>query len=240
MNGCVVAVEFHGCRSSIAMLQSLQLLEQAATEQLTARRRAEHALVDAHSRIEQLDQALQQGARSTASVDQVLDTRVLGRPDKWDGSEKAWPNWRFVMKAHAGAIDQHLSTGMTSAEISTDALSNESMTPRKQSRSVQLYLVLIMLCTGQSLEPHRQCSAWLGHGGVADALSGAFSQAQCKVGCDDARGVGASVRHERCGEQSGDDGTEDQGFVRYANIENPEILMNSYRLITLQAIRRTR
>ena len=35
------------------------------------------------------------------------------------------------MKAYAGAIDQQLSTDMTSAEISTDVTSNESMTCRK-------------------------------------------------------------------------------------------------------------
>ena len=90
------------------------------------------------------------------------------RPDKWDGSEKAWPTWSFVMKACAGAIDQELSADMAGAEISTDAVSNESMTPRK-SRSVQLYLVLIMLYSGKE---------------------------QCKVGCDDAGGVGFSVSHK--------------------------------------------
>ena len=49
-----------------------------------------------------------------------MDTRVLGRADKWDGSEKAWANWSFVMKAYAGAIDQSLSADMTTAECSTD------------------------------------------------------------------------------------------------------------------------
>ena len=94
---------------------------------------------------------LQQGARLTGSVGQVVDTRVLARPDKLDGSEKAWPNWSFV-KARVGGIYQQLPEDMTSAEISTDVLSNESMTPRKQSRGVQLYVVLIMLCTGRALD----------------------------------------------------------------------------------------
>ena len=67
--------------------QVLQLLEQAATEQLNARRGAEHVLVEAQNRIAQLDQALQHGGRLGATTGQVVDTRVLGRPDKWDGSE---------------------------------------------------------------------------------------------------------------------------------------------------------
>ena len=122
-----------------------------ATE-LIARRGAERALVEAQTRITQLDQALQQGGRHGTAAGQVLDTRVLGRPDKWDGSEKAWPNWSFVMKAYAGAIDQDLSADMTTAECSTDAMSNDAMTGERKARSVQLYFVLIMLCTGRALD----------------------------------------------------------------------------------------
>ena len=62
-------------------LQPLQLSEQPAAEQLTARRGAEHALVEAQNRIAQLDHALQQGGRPTTSAGHVVDTRVLGRPD---------------------------------------------------------------------------------------------------------------------------------------------------------------
>ena len=84
------------------VLQRLQLLEQAATEQLIARRNAEHSLVEAQTSV--------------------------------------------------GAIDQELTTDMTNPESSTDALSNEAMTCQKKARSVQLYLVLIMSCTGRSLD----------------------------------------------------------------------------------------
>ena len=73
------AGEIHGCGSSSAGTPKLATLEQAATEQLNARRGAEHALVEAQSRIAQLDQALQQGARPSTAVGQVLGTRVLGR-----------------------------------------------------------------------------------------------------------------------------------------------------------------
>ena len=102
------------------VLQRLEVLEQAATEQLNACRGAERALVEAQTRITQLDQALQQGGRLGTAAGQVVDTGVLGRPDKLDGSEKAWPNWSFVMKALAGAIDQALSADMTTAKCSMD------------------------------------------------------------------------------------------------------------------------
>ena len=41
---------------------------------------------------------------------------------------------------------------MTTAECSTDAMSNDSMTGEKKARSVQLYFVLILLCTGRALD----------------------------------------------------------------------------------------
>ena len=56
------------------------------------------------------------------------------------------------MKAYTGAIDQELPTDMTGTEISSDALSNESMTFRKKSRSVQLCFVFI----GVSVR-HKRC-----------------------------------------------------------------------------------
>ena len=202
-------VILHAERAS-QVFQRLQLLEQAATEQLNARRNAEHALVEAQTRITQLDQALQQGGRPAAAAGQVVDTRVLGMPDKWDGGKKSWRNWSFVMKAYAGAISQELSTDMTNAESSTDVLSKETMAGQRMARSVQLYFVPDHGMHGKSFGSHRKSTVRLGHGGVTTSLSGVFSEEQCKTCCDDARILGVSDRHERCGEQSGDGGTEDQ------------------------------
>ena len=106
------------------------------------------------------------------SYNRRIDTGVLGRPDKWDSSEQAWPTWTFVMKAYAGGIDEELSTDRTGAEISTDALSNEK---HDASQEVQERTVVFRpdhAVHWQSLEPHRHCSTWPGHGSVADALQG--------------------------------------------------------------------
>ena len=71
------------------VLQGPQQLEQAVTEQVVARRRAEQTLADAQGRITQLSQTLQQGTKVSG---QVIDTRVLWKWDTWDCSDKAWPN----------------------------------------------------------------------------------------------------------------------------------------------------
>ena len=106
------------------------------------------------------------------------------------------------MKAYAGAIDQDLSADMTTAEYSTDATRNDGR--ERKVRSVQLCFVLIMLCTGGALDrianaPH--CwgmEAWR-------MLFQAKNTARLFVMMLEVLAV-----LKRCGEQSGDDGTEDQ------------------------------
>ena len=62
-------------------------------------------------------------------------------------AKKARPNW-----ALAGAIYQQLSDDTTKAEISTTVRTTTSMSQEAQARSVQLYFILIMLCTGRALD----------------------------------------------------------------------------------------
>ena len=49
----------------------------------------------------------------TTTIGQVVDTRVLGKVDKWNSSGKAWSKC-FVMKANDVVIGQQLSSTETS------------------------------------------------------------------------------------------------------------------------------
>ena len=120
------------------VLQRLQQLEQAVTEQVVARRQAEQALAEAQGRITQLSQTAQQGTRATG---QVIDTRVLGSRS-------------FVAKAYAGAVGQQLSDDMTKAEISTTVLNIGSISQEAQARSVHVHWT--------SIGSHRRCATRLG------------------------------------------------------------------------------
>ena len=99
--------------------------------------------------VKQLDRALSKVQNGislcwttvTTTNDQVVDTRVLGKVDKWNSSGKAWAKWGLV-NAYDVAVDQQLS----GAEIRTDVVSNV------QLGGVQLYVVMIMLCTGRALD----------------------------------------------------------------------------------------
>ena len=76
----------------------------------------------------------------------------------------------------------------------------------------------------QSSGQHLECSSRLAHGGMADALSSVCSEDQCKVGCDDARGVGFSVKTNDGVNSLETIEREIKEFERYANIEIPEFL----------------
>ena len=133
------------------VLQRLQILEQAATEQWNARRNAEHALVEAQTKIAQVDQALQHGRTWHSNYTWWILVFSGGQTNGTEERE-TWTKWSFVMGVYARAIDQELSTDMTNVEVSTDVLSNEAMTGQSKAKSVQVYFVLIMLCTRRLLD----------------------------------------------------------------------------------------
>ena len=118
------------------------------------------------TRITQLSQTAQQGTRATG---QVKDTRVIGKPDKCDGSEKAWPNLSSVAKAYAGAIDQQLSDDMTKAEISTTVLNNDSISQEAQAPECAAVFHPDHAVYWTNIGSHRQCGTRLRNGSVASA-----------------------------------------------------------------------
>ena len=101
--GCVAAVEIHGCGSSIESAPTLTTLG-------GRQRRNSSMRVDAPST---RWSKLRTGSHSkTHALQQVADLQrqlvkwcilvFLGRPVKWDGSEKAWPNGSHRSRAVNG------------------------------------------------------------------------------------------------------------------------------------------
>ena len=66
------------------------------------------------------------------------------------------------MKAHAGAINQELSTDMTNAERSTDVLSKRSNDRSEEGQEFAVVLRLDHAMHGKSSASHRKCTARLG------------------------------------------------------------------------------
>ena len=182
----------HGRRASIASTPTLATLEAGSDGTAecasTCRTRVGRSSDQDYT---QLDQALQQGGPGTAAG-QVVETRVFGRPDTWDGGEKAWPHRVFVMTAYT-----------------TNAAEQRCNDRSEEGQECAVVLHLDHAVHGKICGSHRKCVTRLGHGGVATYVSCVFSEEQCKTSCGDARSVGVSVRHERSGAQSADQGVRE-------------------------------
>eukprot|EP00971_Amphidinium_carterae_P352084 6492417-Amphidinium_carterae.2 len=114
-----------------------------------------------HARLEAVTQQLAtvQAAQASqpvapaprSSITPPIDTRVLGKPDHFDGSTNAWKDWSTVLRAYSGAVNPELQRHMLRAETTEDAVDNLALSVDASSASQTLYYILIMLCKGSAL-----------------------------------------------------------------------------------------
>ena len=100
----------------------------------------------------------QQRPQAAAAPENVLpafsavDTRLLGKPDSFDGSQAKWRDWPIVFRSYAGALSSVLAREMPIAEKSTASCVNAVLSDESAKASNVLYFVLVMLCKGQALD----------------------------------------------------------------------------------------
>ena len=136
-------------------------------EQLAARvQQLEESLQVARQTIE----ALQQGAAATAQAAQgagpvpggpserILDTRVLGKPDIFEGIEKHWPDWSVVIRAFSTLNNADIGKLMAFAEEHSEIeILNGVLAPNLEKASIQLYYVLLMNVKSTTTEHCGEC-----------------------------------------------------------------------------------
>ena len=72
-----------------------------------------------------------QGQRVRAGV---VDTRVIGKPDQFDGGPMKHADWSFKLRSYLGAVDQRYQQELTTTETSdTEAQRN----PRQRRKRTQ-------------------------------------------------------------------------------------------------------
>ena len=110
----------------------------------------------------------------------------------WDGSEKAWPNWSFVMKVFAGSHRSNFVGGHDDCRMQYGCYEQRVDDGREEGKECALYFVLITLCTGRALDRIANAP----HGWSVEAtrmLFQAYSpENNARFFCDDARSVGVS------------------------------------------------
>ena len=81
-----------------------------------------------------------------------IDTRMLGRPDTFDGNESKWGDWSTVMKAYAALCNASLVSAMPASEVEAQEKRNNDLRDQLDvEASVALYYMLVLLTRNEPL-----------------------------------------------------------------------------------------
>ena len=123
-------------------LETALIQEQQAGAE--AERRLGVALGDVGGRADAAVAAATAGAASSpvgassSSMAGCIDTRLLGKLDKFDGQDSCWRDWKFITKAYIQAALPDIRTLVIKAEETTDDVRNVVLSAVEQALSVQV------------------------------------------------------------------------------------------------------
>ena len=66
-------------------------------------------------------------ARSARAEAGVVDTRVIGKPDQFDGDPIKYADWSFKLRSFLGAVDQRYQQELTTTEASSTPRLNATL-----------------------------------------------------------------------------------------------------------------
>ena len=68
----------------------------------------------------------------------VVDTRVIGKPDQFDGDPMKCADWSFKLRSYFGAVDQRYQEELTKTESSSTPRLNANLGSEERSRVGQV------------------------------------------------------------------------------------------------------
>ena len=143
------------------VMEQQQAAIEALTNQLTQAQQQSAMASQQAAQAQQQAHAAQAQATSTEpqrssgfsfGQNRTVDTRVLGKPDTFEGTPGTWRDWSTIFRAYAAACEPDLLKLMTSVENKTTPCLNVSLDPSEAKLSEQLYYMMIMLNKGASLD----------------------------------------------------------------------------------------
>ena len=133
----------------------------AAIQQLNARLQQESVVMMLQSERESLAQQVQNLTATSSSSTQgqrlvmqagVVDTRVIGKSDQFDGDPMKHTDVSFKMRAYLGAMDQRYQQELTTTEASSAPRVNATLDSDGSALSTQPYYLLVMTTSGPALD----------------------------------------------------------------------------------------
>ena len=93
-----------------------------------------------------------------------IDARQLGRPDKFDSTDVKFKDWSIVFRSYASLANADIAAVMKSAELG-EPVRNADLSDERRQASVELYHLLLNLCTGAAFS--KVVNSGEGEGGLA-------------------------------------------------------------------------
>ena len=82
----------------------------------------------------------------------LIDTRLLGKPPKFEGDINYWKQWRFQTLAYFGALDPELHEDLKLAETIQGPIAYTDLSATKQARARMVFYVLSQLLNKAPLQ----------------------------------------------------------------------------------------
>ena len=87
---------------------------------------------------------------NTAWSSGMIDTKTLGRPERFSGKNEEWSSWAFIFKAWVGCLPGDADALMDEAQNRDHEVKMEVLRPQQQSVSKGLYYSLTLLTRGKA------------------------------------------------------------------------------------------
>ena len=81
----------------------------------------------------------------------LLDLRSLSKPQRFNGQEQKWRDWRFSFEAYCGLLADDFQVTMEQSAAHPTPVSMTALPTRKQEFSKTLFFLLVQLLEGRAL-----------------------------------------------------------------------------------------
>ena len=75
----------------------------------------------------------------------IIDTKLLGKPPRFEGDINTWKMWRFQTFAYLGALDGSLIDHLKAVESQTGIIDWDTLSEEHQARARVVFYVLSQL-----------------------------------------------------------------------------------------------
>ncbi len=86
----------------------------------------------------------------------MLDTRLIGKPNEFNGDDAKWSDFQYVMMSYCGLLYAQLPEWMDASRNSPVPVLHSADANERHHGTV-LYHLLVMLCKGKALSTIKLC-----------------------------------------------------------------------------------